>query len=287
MCGQELSGPYMEAIERGFAFARELGHVCGPVHLLIGISEGEGPAALVLGSNRSLREVVASTGHAFGDAAGYVQAQAQGAARLFADGLGHSVGVEHLLVALLDQGTPDVALALRLAGLDPAVIRRSALAAIGAPAEQPLIELPPLTPAGTLDRPPIPIEHLDTRAWNVLRWRQEHLPLERLRGPSDRQALRHLEVRAAWRIADALGLEDDQRYSLSRHHADEVDRRIAAPPRVTPRPLRRRGFLHAPVGWEAWLRNRQVSLRDRWFELRMIGYSRAAPPPGTADDGSP
>jgi len=44
----EASGPYMDALHRGFAFARELGCACGPVHFLVAISEGRGPAAAAL-----------------------------------------------------------------------------------------------------------------------------------------------------------------------------------------------------------------------------------------------
>jgi hypothetical protein len=284
---EEFTGPYLETIRRGFNFARERGQVCGPVHLLVGISEGGGPAAAALSVGRPLAEVVASADDALGDGATFLHVQAQSAARLFAASLGQRVGTEHLLVALLDQGTVEVRQALALAGADPGVVRRAALAAIGAPDRQPPLTLPALTPAGTMDRPPLPVEHLDGRAWSVLRWRQDHLPLGRLRRRGDRQALSHLEDKAAWRIADQLDLNDDQRYSLIRHHADQVDQRIAAarpdlagPLRVRPRPRRRRSaFLTMTVGWKPWLENRQVSLRDRWFRIRTTGYYRGAPQP--------
>jgi hypothetical protein len=277
---------YLEAIRRGFNFARELGRVCGPVHLLVGISEGGGPAAAALSAGRPLAEVVASADDALGDGATYLHVQAQGAARLFAASLGQRVGTEHLLVALLDQGTIEVQQALAHAGADPATVRRAALTAIGAPDGQPPLALPPLTPAGTMDRPPLPVDHLDGRAWNVLRWRQGHLPLDRLRRPGDRQALSHLEDKAAWRIADQLSLDDDQRYSLIRQHADQVEQRMAAArpdlaglPRLRIRPRRRSAFLNVTVGWAAWLENRQVSLRDRWFRIRTIRCYRGAPRP--------
>lgn len=285
---EELSEPYLEAIRRGFSFARELGRVCGPVHLLVGISQGDGPAAAALSAGRPLAEVVASAGDALGDGAAYLHMQAQGAARLFADSLGQRVGAEHLLVALLDQGTTEVLQALGRAGADSATVRRAALAAIGAADGQPPLTLPPLTPAGTMDRPPLPAGHLDGRAWSVLRWRQDHLPLDRLRRPPDRQALSHLEQKAAWRVAGQLGLDDDQRYSLIRHHADQVEQRIAAarpdltgPPRVPARPRRRHAFLNVTAGWQVWLQNRQVNLRDRWFRLRTHSYYRGAPQPYT------
>ena len=57
--------------------------------------------------------------------------------------------------------------------------------------------LPPLTPAGTIDRPPLPVADLHGRAWTALRWRQDHLPLDRVSRRSDLDALSHLERDAA------------------------------------------------------------------------------------------
>jgi Clp amino terminal domain, pathogenicity island component len=291
---QELSEPYLEAIRRGFNFARELGRVCGPVHLLVGISEGAGPAAAALSAGRPLAGVVAAAGDALGDGAPYLHMQAQGAARLFAASLGQRVGAEHLLVALLDQGRTEVMQALGHAGADPGTVRRAALAAIGVTDGQPPLTLPPLTPAGTMDRPALPLGQLDGGAWSVLRWRQDHLPLDYLRRPTHRQALSRLEQKAAWRVADQLGLDDDQRYSLIRHHGDQVEQRMAAarpdlatPPRARTRPRHRRGLLNVTVGWDAWLQNRRVNLRDRWFRIRTFRYYRGAPQPagGTAQSG--
>jgi hypothetical protein len=221
--------------------------------------------------------------------------QAQGGAMSLAQGRSEDLGAEHLLVALLDQGTPEVLAALSRAGLDPATVRRAALAAIGAAAGEARIALPPLTPAGTLDRPPLPVADLDGRAWTALRWRQDHLPLDRVRRPPDLDALTHLESNAAWRLAQRLDLDDDQRYSLICHHTDRVEQRLtqARPDlterRRTPGPraramamssLRpRHGFLRLTVGWGAWFRNRQVGLRDRWFRLRTIRSYRGAPQP--------
>ncbi len=292
---EELSGPYLEAIRRGLEFARGLGQRCGPVHLLVGVSEGLGPAAAALraGRERSLREVVASAGGAPGGGAAfrqgpasYLHVQAQGAARLFADSLGQRPAPEHLLIALVDQGTAEVLRALSRAGVDPAAARRAVLAAIAAPEGQPLLTLPPLTPAGTMDRPPLPAERLDDRAWRVLRWRQDHLPLDRLHGRADWEALSRLEQKAAWRTADRFGLDDDQRYSLTRHHRDQVRQRMAAarpdlagPPRAPGRPVRRHAYLNVTAGWGVWLQNRQADVRDRWFRLRTTPYYRGAPQP--------
>lgn len=92
----------------------------------------------------------------------------------------------------------------------------------------------------------------------MLRWRQEHLPLDQLHRHQDRQALSYLEQKAAWWIADQLRLDDDQRYSLIRNHADQVEQRVA---RVRPaladlarapaRPPRRHAFLNVMAGWGA------------------------------------
>jgi urease accessory protein UreE len=68
--------------------------------------------------------------------------------------------------------------------------------------------------------------------WTALRWRQDHLPVGRLRRPSDREALLHLERDEAWRVADRLALDDDQRFSLISHHASEVGGRVERAPRT-------------------------------------------------------
>ena len=205
-----------------------------------------------------------------------------------------SRGAEHLLIALLDQGTPEVTQTLSRAGLDAAAVRQAALAVIGAAADQPPIPLPALAPAGTMDRPPLPFADLDARAWAALRWRQDHLPLSRLRRDTDWQALTHLERTAAWRLTARLGLDDDQRYSLICHHSDEVERRAAqgrpdlarrripgraAASMAIARGRRRHRFLALTVGWATWFDNRRVGLRDRWFRLRTIRHYRGSPQP--------
>ena len=297
---EELSGPYLDAVTRGFRLARAMGRGCGPVDFLVGISEGEGAAAAALrpGPGRSLRAVVAGAGGALGDGEGFRHMQAQEAATSLAAALAQGPAPEHLLIALIDQGTAEVLEALNRAGLDPAAVRRTALAALGAPADQPPVAMPALTPAGTLDRPPLAVSDLDARAWRVLRWRQDHLPLDRLRRVSDREALSHLERGAAWRLARQLGLDDGQCHSLDWHHSAEVERRasrarpdLAGPQRAPGRTVgapglmyihrwhRRHGLLNVTVGWGVWLHNRQVGLRDRWFRLRTIPDYRGSPKP--------
>jgi hypothetical protein len=233
---------------------------------------------------------------------GHLHMQAQDAARALADSRGEQVGAEHLLIALLDQGTPPVLEALGRAGLDRARLRQAAATAIGATGLPP-INLPALTPAGTLDRPPLPVSDLDGRAWTALRWRQDHLPTGRLHRPCDREALLHLERDEAWRLADRLALDDDQRYSLISHHASAVQDRVQRARPDLPRPsspgdraqaravaLSRRRHRHramgpasalanVTVGWGVWFGNRRVGLRDRWFRLRTSASYRGAPGP--------
>jgi hypothetical protein len=306
---QEPGGPYLEAIRRAFLFAHEHGHRgCGPAEFMVGISETSGSAAAALrpATGRSLREVAAAAGFPAASSAGYLHMQAQEAAQSLAASRGQPVGTEHLLIALLDQGTPEVAGLLSHAGLDSAAVRRSALAAIDAPVDLPRIALPAPTPAGTLDRSALQVADLDTRAWTVLRWRQDHLPLSRLHRPGDLQALSHLERAAAWRLAGRLGLDEDQRYSLISHHADQVahlasrarpdlaprtppgrarrGRTITAPGRLR-RPHRRLPLLNVTVGWATWFGNRRVGLRDRWFHFRTIRHYRGCPNPQPAPPG--
>jgi hypothetical protein len=125
VAGEELSGSYLEAIQRGFQFARELGRGCRPVHFLVGVAGGRGPAAAALagGAGRPLRAVVTAAGDIPAGSAAYLHGQAQGAAVALADSLGQRPAAEHLLVALIDQGTAEVLHALSRAGLDPAAIR--------------------------------------------------------------------------------------------------------------------------------------------------------------------
>jgi Clp amino terminal domain, pathogenicity island component len=293
----ELSEPYLNAIRRAFDVARETGCGCRPVHFLVGIAETDGPAgaALTPAGGRTLRSVVVGLGRvADGAPAAYLHMQAQDGACALAGALGQPVTGEHLLVALLDQGTPEVLGALGRAGLDPGAVRRAALAALGAADDRPAIVFAPLAAAGTLDRPALPVADLDPRAWAVLRWRQDHLPLGRLHRRSDTEALVHLERAAVWRLADRQSLGDDQRFSLTDHHERQVAERVArarpelSGPRDRPGRLQamavtgrrpRSRVLRFTVGWRAWVSNRQTGWRDRWFRLRTVGAYRGAPQP--------
>ncbi len=290
--------PYKVALVKGFGLAHDLGRRCGPVHVLVGVSECGDPTAQTLfaGEGPSLREVVTANDATFGEGAAYLLAQVQGGARMLAAIHGENAGPAHLLVALIDQATPEVLAALRLAGLNPATVRAAALAAIGQPADLPRVPLPALVPAGTMDRPPLPLWQLDTSAWAALAWRQEHLPLRRLGRRSDWSSLSNLEHRTAERVADKLGLDDDQRCSLAHHHMAEVERRVAQarpglvpqrPGRPVARPVlgrstakrwrRRPRFLNFTVGWGTWFGNRRTGLRNAWFRARTARAYRGAP----------
>jgi hypothetical protein len=298
---EEPGGPYLDAIRRAFDAARQTGSGCRPVHFLVGIAEADGPAgaALTPPDGRSLHAVVTGLGRvAAGAPAAYLHTQTQDGARSLAAALGQPAAPGHLLVALLDQGTPEVLDALGRAGLDPGAVRRVALAALGAAADRPTIVFAPLTAAGTLDRPALPVADLDARAWAVLRWRQDHLPVGRLHRRSDTEALVHLERAAVWRLADRLGVDDDQRFSLLHQHERQVDERVARARPELSRPrgrgaglraaamagrrgrrLRRSRWLRFMVGWPAWVSNRQTGWRDRWFRLRTASAYRGAPQP--------
>ncbi len=295
----EPSAPYQDAIRRAFDFARQTGTGCRPVHFLVGIAEGNGPASAALrpADGGSLRAVVEGMSDWPGGApAAYLNLQAQQGAQSLASARSEPAGVEHLLVALLDQGTPEVLDALSQARLDPAAIRRAALAALGAPDDLPRIAFEPVTPAGTLDRPALPVPDLSQRAWALLCWRQDHLPLRMLHRRSDTDALIHLERRAVGRLADRLALDDDQRFSLLQHHEQAVDERVARarsdvarlrgrpagrprPPLALRPPWRRFRWLGVTVGWRVWVSNRRVAARDRWFRLRAARAYRGAPLP--------
>jgi hypothetical protein len=45
---QEPGGPYLEAIQRAFQFARVHGRDCDPADFLVGLAAGSGPAAAAL-----------------------------------------------------------------------------------------------------------------------------------------------------------------------------------------------------------------------------------------------
>jgi 8-oxo-dGTP diphosphatase len=278
----EVSEAYMEAMRHGFEFARAMGRrQCRPVDVLVGVDEAD--ASLFPGPGQSLREVAARM-FAGGDGAGYLHMQAQEAAQDLAGRLNQRPAPAHLLVALIDQGDPEVVAVLEASGRDPRAVRAHAAAAMGVEGNLPAVRMPPMVPAGTLDRPPLPPEAVDARALAAVRRRAEHLPLHMVRGARDRAALAELEAGEVLRIVRRLGLDDDQAYTLLSLHRAEVDQRTGATrpegprprPRLPPRPgLGRAARL--TVGWGVWLGNRRAGLHRRWFRLRAARYYRESP----------
>jgi hypothetical protein len=292
--------PYRQVIHRAFLIAAESGERCRPVHFVAALGELDGPIATALrppgGGPLFLHPPDPLPVH--GGGAGYLAMQTQQAAGQLASERGEVIGSQHLLMAVIDQAEPEAVALLRRAGIDLGLLRAAALRILGAPPGLPPIAIPPLTPAGIADRPPLAVDQLDVRAWSVLCWRQEHLPLARLRRQGDWHALSHLEHRAAWRIADRFGVDDDQRHSLGFHHNHEVERlAYAASPAVVETtsqlmerfghegPLLRRGrrrrrrrlVPNFMMGWPTWFANRRVGLRDKRFWLMTRSAYRDQP----------
>lgn len=270
--------PAHQVIIRAFRIAGLAGTKCRPAHLALALAETDGDIGETL---RPIRvEPSVDTGRGGGAGSSYLVGQTQSAASEFATSRGKPRGVAHLAVAVLDQGDEEMLRLLGEAGVDVAVVRRAALQELGAPLDLGLVTMPPLTPAGTLDRPALDVDQLDPRVWRVLTWRQEHLPLSRVHRAGQLAALESLEQRAAWRLADEAGVDDDQRYSLLDRHHRAVEQRLA-PVREQfghPHPTatgesgwipgrRRRRVLNFMVGWPTWFANRGVGMRDRWFRL--------------------
>lgn len=294
-----MSSAYHQMVFRAFRLAGESGESCRPIHVFAALAEGDGLVAAALNSgSRPVLSRPTDPVAVNGGSGGYLVGQLQQAAQRFASERGIDPVPEHLFLAGVDQSEPEAMTALAAAGLEVAALRAAALGALGEPPDLAPITMPSLTPAGTLDRPPLPIGELDPAAWAALTWRQDHLPFRRLSRRSHFEALRHLEHKAVWRLADRLGLDDDQRYSLARRHLDRVEQLVAASrpdlgievssQRKTPvgmaLPLRgranwwrRRRWLRFTVGWGCWFSNRRVGLRDRWFRIRTLRDYRRAP----------
>lgn len=288
-----------QAVMRAALSLAKRSGVVSPVHLLVAVAEAYGPVHDLLTDRlEGLRGALAATdtgsveedlppGYSYGVTFDPYSQQAGSSAQSWAGRRGEKISPEHLAVVLIDQGTPEVLDALGRAGADHSALRRVALGAIGAPVDQAAMPLVALPAAGVMGRPPLPIAGLHAGAWEELCRRQDRLPLGRLHiRISDWHAIGSNESRAVSRLADRLGLDDDQRYSLLRHHHDEVQRRaaVAAPEVVGPprspltisRPIgvmvhsighRRRHRHLIPGGWICWFGNRRVNLRARWLRL--------------------
>jgi hypothetical protein len=297
--GHSDSNPGRQVIYSAFEIAGARDESCRPVHVLEALTEYEGPTSIALASLRG-RGLFGPPVHrraAHGGRASFLVMQTQQGARRFASERGETMGPEHLLLVVLDQNDREVLDVLDRAGLDFRDVRGAALEVIGAPRDLPPISLPLLTPAGTMDRPPLVIDDLDPQAWSALCWRHAHLPFEEIKKKEHYAALSRLESRAAGRVASRRRLDDDQRYSLLRHHLDHVehlaaqakpelvDRRGVGPVAgatglTVVRRLRLTGpkWLRFTVGWGTWIGNRREATRRRWFQLRTHRYFRHAPP---------
>ena len=295
--------PGSAVVSRALTVASDRGRGCRPVDLLAALAELEGPIGAVLRA--------ADGGPLFpdtllrpglrGGANGYLTAQAIGAAAQFASERGEPFGPAHLLAALVDQGDLEVVAALGATSQTSSVIRSVALRALEAPEDLPPLAMPALTPAGTWDRPALDITELNPDAWASLCWRQQRLPLSRLRRRWQWSALDSLEQGAAWRVANAFQVDDDQRYSLLTHHMNHVEALAheAHPELVeTRQQLRDRyasGALLAAVsghrrwrrhrlvpnfmvGWPTWFSNRRHGLHVKY--LRLITFPRYRGQPG-------
>jgi hypothetical protein len=278
--------PGDQVLMRALTVASDRGRRAEPVDLLSALAEVDGPLGAALapaGGGVLLPDAAPKPGFR-GGGTGYRLIQVMGAAQDWAASRQETEGPAHLLVAVVDQADPAV-----YAALDPAEVRSVALGLLGAPPDLPRLPLPALIPAGTLDRPPLEIGQLDPAAWAALRHRQDRLPLGRLRRAWHWEALSHLEERAALRVADRLGVDEDQRYSLLSRHHDRVEAlaHAARPDLVVTRsqmraqsrsgPMYAVGGLRRPrrgarlprfmIGWPTWFSNRKVGLRDKYFGL--------------------
>ena len=304
--GRHPDSAHHQVLVRALRIASATGERARPVHLIAALSATSGPISEALtppGGGPLFGHVDDSADR--GGGSSYLLAQTQQAAHRLASGRGETPGPEHLLLAVLDQAEPEAMALLHHAGLEPSALRVGALRLLGAPADLPPIPMPALAPAGTMDRPALLVDELDPAAWDALSWRQEHLPLRRLRNRGRYDALCHLESRACSLVATKCGLDDDQRYSLSRHHLDRVEQLVAQahPELIGDRSARtlsptasfpiarmvtaqahpwrrwRRRRLGFTIGWGTWFSNRWVGMRDRWFRLVTVVDYRGAPQP--------
>jgi hypothetical protein len=290
-------------VHRAFTIASDQGRLRHPIHVLAALAEVDGPIGELLRAPDGgplFPEAAAKPGKR-GGGNGYVAAQVMSAASQLAEERGDPLGPAHLLIAVLDQGDAEVTATLASANIQAADARSLALHVLGGPADLPRLTMPRITPAGTWDRPPLAISELDQGAWASLSWRQDRLPLHRLRRKWEWSALSSLEQGAAWRVANRYHVDEDQRYSLLSHHHDKVEalahrarpdlvetrqqmrerhqsgpylRAVSRPRRIWER--RVPGFM---VGWPTWFSNRREGLRDKYFWLITLPDYRGQPGP--------
>jgi hypothetical protein len=213
---------FQHVVHRGFVLAAETDERCRPIHLLAALSELDGPIAEALrppGGGPLLPRPADPPVYS-GGGTSYLSLQTQEAAGDLASERNEDLNAAHLLLAVIDQAEPEAVALLNRAGVGTAAARIAALDILGAPRDLPVIPIPPLTPAGTLDRPALRADQLDPAAWEILTWRQTHLPLDALQTPKDWDCLENLEDDVAHRLARKL--DADQQTSLLIRHRDEV-----------------------------------------------------------------
>jgi hypothetical protein len=204
---QVIDDKYGQVLHRAFCIATEHDAKCRPIHMLAALSEMDGPIGESLRPGGGpLLPRPPGVPEARGGGASYLCMQVQEATADFAAGRGEDRSPAHQLVALIDQGDPEALSLLGRSGIDRGIVRRVALAELGVPADLPAIAMPSPVPAGYMDRPILTEPELDSRAWKVLTWRQEHLPLDALRTSHDWECLCDLEDEAVHRLYRSLRL---------------------------------------------------------------------------------
>ena len=239
MAHDQMSGPYLEAIRRGFLLARE----ARPA-LRAGASPGRGrrrgragrggfrtgqgdPAWRCHGRTGEIAdtEAGAPAGKIRVRGAGHRHKQAQGAAMALAESRGERVSAEHLLIALVDQGTAPVLRSARPGRARPP--GRQAGHGDGYRRSRPAADRTARAHArGDPGPAPLPVAELDDRAGAALRWRQDHLPVGQAAPPVQP---RGAAASGAGRSVAGGGSARPRRrsaYSLISRHADEVGRRV-------------------------------------------------------------
>jgi Clp amino terminal domain, pathogenicity island component len=298
--------------------ARTLGHVViGTGELLLGLlSDPDGSSSQVLQglgvdldvARRGLAAVASddvseATGPPLTTQAKRTVQRADRIARLLGD---RTIQPEHLLLSLLAATGGTAAQVVQRAGTTVDDIRDRILATMdlvsvdvspdrGVGASAPATARRPGRASALRPAAP-PRNELDHQAWQLLRWRQDHLPLERVRRPADWLALQHLEQRAATRIVSRLKLEERHGYCLVAYHQLEVELLAAqaAPDRwaswttheLAPGPdgaapgektWRRRHTPTALSKFGTWASHRKIDIHDLRFALATRHSYRGAP----------
>lgn len=296
--------PYHRVVFRAMTIGTEHDQRCRPVHLLAALSEVDDSIGTALRRPDGSVLMTRPDGvpPASGGGSSYLSMQTMQAAGEFASGRHEEESTAHLLVALIDQADSDVLDLMEQARINPGQARRLALSELAAPLDLPSIEIPPLTPAGYLDRPILDEAELDRAAWSMLTWRQAHLPLDALKGLRDWHCLYRLESQTARKVYRRLRLDADQELSLLGHHLRRVQsvahegqpevvppvpppRRhdgplVATPLHVGDRRFRRHWqprWLSFTIGWGTWFGNRCSGMKHRWHRLQTFVLCRPNP----------